>query len=88
MSLLESSINYLERSERYEIMSEIFKLLLPFYEKARDFKVSVYEGCWGLVLLACNCVLSKLTIVDVKVLLLKIMTSLPTAHDGHVWQAA
>ena len=46
MSLLESSFNYLERSERYEMMSEIFKLLLPFYEKARDFKVS--EGSWGV----------------------------------------
>ena len=23
------------------MMSEVFKLLLPFYEKARDFKVSV-----------------------------------------------
>ncbi len=38
MALLETSIKYLEQAERYEMMSEVFKLLQPFYEKNRDFK--------------------------------------------------
>ena len=38
MALLETCMNYLEQAERYEMMSEIFKLLQPFYEKNRDFK--------------------------------------------------
>ncbi len=38
MTLLETSIKYLEQAERYEMMAEMFKLLQPFYEKNRDFK--------------------------------------------------
>ena len=38
MALLETSINYLEKAERYEVMSEVLKLLQPFYERNRDFK--------------------------------------------------
>lgn len=38
MTLLETSIKYLEQAERYELMAEVYKLLQPFYEKARDFK--------------------------------------------------
>lgn len=38
VTLLESSIKYLEQAERYEMMAEVFKLLQPFYEKARDFE--------------------------------------------------
>lgn len=38
MTVLESSVTYLEQAERYEMMSEVFKLLQPFYEKARDFE--------------------------------------------------
>ena len=38
VTVLESSVTYLEQAERYEMMSEIFKLLQPFYEKARDFE--------------------------------------------------
>ncbi len=38
VSLLESSINYLEQAERYELMSEVAKLLQPFYDKGREFK--------------------------------------------------
>jgi len=39
VALLVSSINYLEHSQRYEVMAEVFKLLQPFYEKQRDFPV-------------------------------------------------
>ena len=38
VALLESSINYLEQAERYEMMAEVLKLLQPFYERSRDFK--------------------------------------------------
>ena len=38
IALLESSINYLEQAERYEMMAEVLKLLQPFYERSRDFK--------------------------------------------------
>ena len=38
VTVLESSVTYLEQAERYEMMSEVFKLLQPFYEKARDFE--------------------------------------------------
>lgn len=31
-------MTYLEQAERYEMMAEVFKLLQPFYEKARDFE--------------------------------------------------
>ena len=38
ITVLESSVTYLEQAERYEVMAEVFKLLQPFYEKARDFE--------------------------------------------------
>lgn len=38
ITVLESSINYLEQAERYEVIAEIFKLLQPFYEITRDFQ--------------------------------------------------
>ena len=44
VSLLVSSINYLEHAERYEMMAEVFKLLQPFYEKHREFKVGEFPS--------------------------------------------
>jgi len=38
VALLETSMNYLEKAERYEKMSEVLKLLQPFYDKNKDFK--------------------------------------------------
>ena len=38
--LLESIMGYLEQAQRYEVMPEVAKLLQPFYEEARDSKVS------------------------------------------------
>ena len=48
MSLLVSSINYLEHAERYKMMAEVFKLLQPFYEKQREFKVGGFLSCLTL----------------------------------------
>ena len=40
VTLLESSMGYLEQAQRYEVMPDVAKLLQPFYEEARDSKVS------------------------------------------------
>ena len=40
VSLLETSMGYFEQAQRYEVMSVVAKLLQPFYEEARNSKVS------------------------------------------------
>lgn len=40
VSLLETSMGYFEQAQRYEVMSEVAKLLQPFYEETRNSKVS------------------------------------------------
>ena len=35
-------MGYFEQAQRYEMMSEVAKILQPFYEKARDSKVHVH----------------------------------------------
>ncbi|XP_070537723.1 dedicator of cytokinesis protein 9-like isoform X3 [Ptychodera flava] len=37
--LLEKCADYLEKSERYEVMGELYRLIIPFYEKRRDFQM-------------------------------------------------
>lgn len=37
---LELALLQLEKSEHYELMTPVFKLLLPYYEEAKDFKVN------------------------------------------------
>lgn len=39
VDVLEKAIGYLDQAERYELMTGVFKLLLPFYEEQREFKV-------------------------------------------------
>ena len=39
VDVLEKAICYLDQAERYELMTGVFKLLLPFYEEQREFKV-------------------------------------------------
>ena len=34
-------MDYFEQAQRYEVMSEVAKLLQPFYEDARDSKVHI-----------------------------------------------
>ena len=36
-------MGYFEQAQRYEMMSEVAKILQPFYEKARDSKVCVHS---------------------------------------------
>ena len=39
MDLLEQSAKYLEMAERYEVMGEVYKIVIPLYEQERDFRV-------------------------------------------------
>lgn len=42
MELLEECADGLWKAERYELISDIYKLIIPIYEKRRDFEV---PGC-------------------------------------------
>ncbi|XP_077987576.1 dedicator of cytokinesis protein 9-like [Glandiceps talaboti] len=37
VGLLEQCAELLEKAERYEVMGELYRLIIPFYEKQRDF---------------------------------------------------
>lgn len=36
---LETCVQYIDKSERYEIMGELYKLIVPIYEKARNYEM-------------------------------------------------
>lgn len=40
LELLEQCVDSLWKAERYEVISEISKLIIPIYEKRREFEVS------------------------------------------------
>lgn len=42
MELLEECADGLWKAERYELISDIYKLIIPIYEKRRDFEVNVH----------------------------------------------
>jgi len=37
--LLENCATWLQKSERYELLGEIYRFILPIYEQKRDFQV-------------------------------------------------
>ena len=39
MELLEQCADGLWKAERYELIADIYKLIIPIYEKRRDFEV-------------------------------------------------
>lgn len=39
LELLEQCVDGLWKAERYEVISEISKLIIPIYEKRREFEV-------------------------------------------------
>ena len=43
MELLEQCVDGLWKAERYETISEIAKLIIPIYEKRREFEVAAHE---------------------------------------------
>lgn len=53
MELLEQCADGLWKAERYELIADIYKLIIPIYEKRRDFEVSEWfvfsclRGQWG-----------------------------------------
>lgn len=46
MELLEECADGLWKAERYELISDIYKLIIPIYEKRRDFEV---QGCFIII---------------------------------------
>lgn len=42
MELLEECADGLWKAERYELISDIYKLIIPIYEKRRDFEVHCF----------------------------------------------
>lgn len=44
MELLEECADGLWKAERYELISDIYKLIIPIYEKRRDFEVRGLSG--------------------------------------------
>lgn len=44
MELLEECADGLWKAERYELISDIYKLIIPTYEKRRDFEVRSCSG--------------------------------------------
>lgn len=43
MELLEECADGLWKAERYELISDIYKLIIPIYEKRRDFEVQYFN---------------------------------------------
>lgn len=46
MELLEQCADGLWKAERYELIADIYKLIIPIYEKRRDFEVSELFVCF------------------------------------------
>jgi len=38
--LLDTCAHMLERAERYELLGEIYRLIIPIFERKRDFEVN------------------------------------------------
>lgn len=45
LELLEQCVDGLWKAERYEVISEISKLIIPIYEKRREFEVGNLNIC-------------------------------------------
>ena len=41
MNILEQAATCLEKGERYEVLGDVYKLIIPIYESAREFEVSL-----------------------------------------------
>ena len=39
VAILEQAAECLVKGERYEVLGEVFKLIIPIYESAREFEV-------------------------------------------------
>lgn len=44
MELLEQCVDGLWKAERYETISEVSKLIIPIYEKRREFEVCILNS--------------------------------------------
>lgn len=43
MELLEACADGLWKAERYELIADIYKLIIPIYEQRRDFEVRTHR---------------------------------------------
>ena len=41
MNILEQAADCLEKGERYEVLGDVYKLIIPIYEGAREFEVRI-----------------------------------------------
>ena len=39
MECLEMAAKYMEKAQRYEVMGDIYRIVIPIYEKLRNFQV-------------------------------------------------
>ena len=39
MECLETAAKYMEKAQRYEVMGDIYRIVIPIYEKLRNFQV-------------------------------------------------
>lgn len=42
VEFLEKAAEYMEKAQRFEVLGDIYKLVIPIYEKMRNFQVSAY----------------------------------------------
>lgn len=49
MELLEECADGLWKAERYELISDIYKLIIPIYEQRRDFEVRMSSLAFSFV---------------------------------------
>ena len=49
MTILEQAAECLVKGERYEVLGEVFKLIIPIYESAREFEVSGSINLFDLI---------------------------------------
>lgn len=44
MELLEECADGLWKAERYELIADVYRLIIPIYEQRRDFEVNSHRG--------------------------------------------
>lgn len=54
MELLEACADGLWKAERYELIADIYKLIIPIYEQRRDFEVRTHTVYLCISMSQCN----------------------------------
>ena len=56
MECLETAAKYMEKAERYEVMGDIYRIVIPIYEKLRNFQVMWVPLSQRVCVCVCMCV--------------------------------